>query len=188
VKEVQNKEKLVTLGIIGAIVLIALAYTWNVIHKAALEKVGDNPVATSLSAQEGQAPYTDMLGNELSLTNEFGNVLVVNSWASWSPDSAKELSAFSQLAQKYADKGVKVLAINRAEPKTTAERFLRTIGADGVQLILDPDDRFYHSIGGYAMPETVIYDVDGNVFYHHHGIMTAEQMEEYLQQALVTQE
>lgn len=180
-----QKDKFVTLTVIGVVVLLALAYTGFVVHKAALERAANNPANNSLKTAEGVEPYTDMSGEMVSLSTEVGKVLVVNSWASWSPDSSKELPALAQLANKYQNQQVSVLAINRAEPRTTAERFLATVGAsDGVRLILDPDDHFYKSIAGYAMPETIFYDKKGNVVHQQHGVMTPEEMEYYLLQAL----
>ncbi len=184
-----RKDKVVTLFVIGTIVLAGVAYTWSVLQKAALERAQNNPAAHSFKTETGQTPFTDMAGNTLSLTDQVGSVLVVNSWASWSPDSAVELPVLEKIAMEFKDRNVKVLAVNRAEPQSTAERFLRVIGAtDGVELVLDPDDRYYRSIAGYAMPETVFYDTKGNVVYHHHGTLTYEQVREYVTTALSASE
>ncbi|MBP6881052.1 MAG: TlpA family protein disulfide reductase [Candidatus Pacebacteria bacterium] len=184
-EELKQKDSRITLGVIAAIIIVGVLYTWFVIHKVAVERAANNPANESLSTIEGVAPYTDMAGNPLSLSEHVGSVLVVNSWASWSPDSVRELPALAEIVTEYAEKDVKVIAINRAEPQTTAERFLRTVGAaDAVQLVLDPDDHFYHSIQGYAMPETIFYDRKGGVVHHHHGVLTKDEMKTYLEMAL----
>jgi uncharacterized FAD-dependent dehydrogenase len=38
-----------------------------------------------------------------------------------------------------------------------------------VKFLLDTSDRFYKSIKGYAMPETVIYDPEGRIYFHARG-------------------
>jgi hypothetical protein len=38
-----------------------------------------------------------------------------------------------------------------------------------VILVLDPEDRFYKSIEGFSMPETIIYDRFGNLIQHQRG-------------------
>ncbi len=181
----ERKEKLVTLSVLALLTAGALIATVLVIRN---EQLTHNPAAVALQAEEGTAGYTDLAGNPLSLTDHIGKILVVNSWASWSPDSATELVMLAELAKNYEDGEVKVIAINRGEPQTTAERFLRTIGAaDGVELVLDLDDRYYRSIGGYAMPETIVYDTRGTIISHHRGVLTREQITAYIETAAATE-
>jgi cytochrome c biogenesis protein CcmG/thiol:disulfide interchange protein DsbE len=111
------------------------------------------------------------------IDENLGKILVVNSWASWCPACADELPDLATLGEEFSDKNVKVLAINRAEPKSTATVFLASINAtDGLQLVLDPGDKFYASVGGFAMPETIFYDPQGNVILHVRGQMTYQEM------------
>lgn len=182
-----RKDYIVTAIFIGVIILMAAAFTWSVWQKNNKENTTPSSAERALVVPEGKSPYTDLAGNTVLLSDEVGNVLVVNSWASWSPSSKQELANLAAVANQYAQKGVKVLAINRAEPAPTAERFLKQINATGaVKLVLDPDDHYYNSIDGYAMPETVFYDRAGNIVHHHHGPLTPEQMKEYVEQALAS--
>jgi len=87
--------------------------------------------------------------------------------------------------QSYESEDVVVIAINRAEAKDTAESYLQTIGvADQVRLIVDNDDRYYKSIGGYTMPERVFYDQSGNIVAHKRGQLTKTEAESFIEQAL----
>ena len=56
-----------------------------------------------------------------------------------------------------------------------------------IVLLLDPTDNFYKGIGGFAMPETVVYDIEGNISSHTRGSMTYEQMVERVEAALSAQ-
>lgn len=180
-----QRDSIITSFVITLIIAVVAVYMWSVISKERAEKAADNPATHALSVEEGGRPYTDLSGNPLSLTKHVGNVLVINSWASWSPDSAKELLTLAELSKNYRDQGVVVLAINRAESETIAKRFLETLGViDDVQLALDGSDRFYRSSQGYSMPETVFYDRKGNVVYHHHGHLSYEQMKVRVEQIL----
>jgi len=42
--------------------------------------------------------------------------------------------------------------------------------------VQDPNDSFYKSIGGFAMPETLFIDGEGNIRLHKRGPMTYEEM------------
>lgn len=180
-----RRDSVITFFAIAFIIAIVGVYTWSIINRERQKEASDNPATHALSVEDGGQPYTDLSGNPLSLTKHVGNILVINSWASWSPDSAKELLTLAELSREYGDQGVVVLAINRAESETMAKRFLETLGViDDVQLILDGSDRFYKSSQGYSMPETVFYDRDGNVVYHQHGHLPPEQMKARVEQLL----
>lgn len=140
-----------------------------------------------LNSQEEEA-FTDLGGNPVSFESYNGKVRVVNSWASWSPYSVNELANFNTIATEYKDKNVVVIAINRKEPKETAERFLRTLPPlDQLHVTLDPDDSFFEAMDGFSMPETIIYDAHGTVFFHKHGAMSLDEMRQKVEEVLQSQ-
>lgn len=171
-----------TLVILSLIIILAGVLTWLTIRKDAQI---NNPAGSALGTHEDQTPYTDLEGNTLSLDSYLGEVIVVNSWASWSPSSATELPMLARIAASFTDESIKIIAINRSEPRTTAERFLKTVTvADSVELVLDADDRYFKSVGGYAMPETIIYDKKGDIVYHHRGEISEELANKYISEAI----
>jgi hypothetical protein len=89
---------------------------------------------------------------------------------------------FSAVVASLPD--TKLLAINRAEDAVTAERFLNYYNLwSDVELLLDPTDHFYKSIGGYAMPETVIFDEKGSTKAHFRGVVTQAEIETALKES-----
>ena len=55
----------------------------------------------------------------------------------------------------------------------TARAYLNTVGkAPGVEYILDTTDYLYAEGGGYAMPETVVFDRTGNEVARIRGTLT----------------
>ena len=179
-----SKEGKFTLAVLLLIVSLGAFYIWRLKVEEKQVEQQSRPAYRALlpSSENGKKiTFTDINGHEVSLDKYLGKVLVVNSWASWSPDSAKELPMLSEVARDYDPKGVKVLAINRAETAATAKRFMRHVNAiDKVELLLDPSDHYYSTIGGYAMPETVIYDEKGDIIVHHRGLLTKDKLIEYL--------
>ena len=183
-----QRDRTITISILIFVLCLAGLYTWTVIEQGRKDHAANNPAAHALTVTAGEQPFTDLSGTPISLTEHVGKVLIVNVWASWSPDSASELPLLAAHAAMYADHGVTVIGINRAESQTTAERFLNSVGAaQSVQLVLDPADRYYYSIEGFAMPETVFYDAQGNIVHHHRGPLTQQQLVEYTEAALRTE-
>jgi len=137
------------------------------------------------SNPEGEAPYTDLLGNPVSLEQYLGKPLVVATWASWSPFSTADLTMMNELSADFSDKGVVFMAINRKETKEQAARFLETLpNIAGVVMVLDPRDAFYLTVGGYAMPEVVIYNSRAEVVEHYRGVTNKDDIKDVLERQL----
>jgi len=180
-----KKSNLITLIILGLLVLVAGGSTfWYLYQKnhAVLEET-----AAIFANAEGEAPYSDLLGNEVSLEQHLGKILVVVSWASWSPFSQTDLLMLSELASKYPSEDVVFMAINRKETKEQAARYLNTLPElPNLVLVLDPRDHFYGAVSGYAMPEAVIYNRRGEVVEHFRGIAPKAEIENALDSLLTT--
>lgn len=122
-------------------------------------------------------PYRNLSDEEVSLVDYKGSVIVVNSWATWSPFSAEELAIFAQVADSYKDKKVVFIAINRGEPKAMIEAYMKTYKiSDVVHVWQDAEDQFYKTHEGYAMPETIVYDRDGKIVAHKRGQYTQTEL------------
>jgi len=174
---IMERSSKITLAIILGTIVIVSSYTYFVTQKSAQTALNISEAGASLITEQGESAYTDINGEPVAIDENLGKVLVVNSWASWCPACANELPNLAKLGEEFKNKNVKVLAINRAEPKSTASAFLTSVSAvAGLQLVMDPDDKFYSSIDGYAMPETIFYDPQGNIILHKRGQMTYQEM------------
>ncbi len=179
------KGHMTTILVIMLIILLMAVAMWWVLDRKEAKELTESAAGQVFTTIENQPAFTNITGEPLDLSSNVGEILIVNIWASWSPDSATELPALSLLSQKYTDQGVRVVAMNRGEPAQTAERFLNRIGAtEGVTLAFDPDDNFYDSVSGYAMPETLVYDQAGELLYHHRGVVSVELIEQNIKQIL----
>jgi thiol-disulfide isomerase/thioredoxin len=139
----------------------------------------------ALFSESVTALYTDMEGRPVVLDEYDDTLLVVTTWASWCPQCAGELSLINQIVGNEFPGEVRVLALNRDEPKEQAQRFLTTLPSlPNVTFTLDTADHYFSVIGGYAMPETVIYNAAGEITYHKRGNFTEEELRLVLQRLL----
>lgn len=142
----------------------------------------------AFSNTPGEAPYSDMLGNAVSLETHLGKVLVVATWASWSPFSAGDLTMLNALAEEFSADTVVFMAINRKESKEQAARFMTTQPEfKNLLMVLDPRDHFYTTVGGYAMPEVVVYSKRGEVVLHERGLANKDEIATAVKDALAAQ-
>lgn len=118
----------------------------------------------------------DYEGNLIRSHDFEQEVLVVNAWASWCPFCVNELPDFAELAETFPD-DVAVIAINRAEPLRTAKNYSDNLNlGDSITFLVDPEDAFYRSIGGFSMPETLFLDKNGEIVLHKRGPLSFDEM------------
>lgn len=144
-----------------------------------------NDQAAKIFASTGETPtYTDIFGNPVALEDYLGSTVVATTWASWSPFSAFDLAKLNTLAESYADSGVVFLAINRKETREQAQRYVATLPElPNLVLVIDSEDKFYGLVGGYAMPETVIFNQAGEIVSHIRGELSVEVVTSVLENA-----
>lgn len=120
----------------------------------------------------------DYNGKDVRLSQYKREVLVVHAWATWCTYCGDELKNLATLKKKYGE-NILILAPNRAESVYTAKPFTDALGlGDAITFLLDPDDAFYKSIDGYAMPETLFINDHGEVFFHQRGPMNIAEVEQ----------
>lgn len=174
-----SSQNIKTFFILALVVCVAIAATFLILANGKKEALQESQAGKSLQVAEGQAEYTDISGNAVSLEKYLGQTLVIHSWASWCPQCVDQLKLFSSIVSTLPD--TKLLAINRGEDGVTAERFLNHYELwSEVELLLDPADYFYKSIEGYAMPETVIFDKNGSIAAHFRGVVSEEEIRKAL--------
>lgn len=167
------------------IIVGAAAATLFVIKKNS-EEFQNEAKNDLLGSSEMSAVYTNLLGDEVNLEDFVGNILVINSWASWSPQSQAELLILQKLAVEYSEKPVVFIAINRKESKEQAGRFMSTLPeVANVTVLIDTTDHFYSAVGGYAMPETIVYRPDGTTSTHIRGMFSEDQLRTTISESLV---
>jgi cytochrome c biogenesis protein CcmG/thiol:disulfide interchange protein DsbE len=130
---------------------IALVY---VIYAAIHERVvvaGDSAPEFSVRADSGQ---------NVSLPDFKGKVLVLNFWASWCPPCVQETPSLSAFAAAYADKGVVVLGISVDKDEKAYRAFLQKFRPNFLTV---RESQIHEEYGTYIYPETYIIDSHGKV-------------------------
>jgi thiol-disulfide isomerase/thioredoxin len=125
-----------------------------------------------------------MSGNAVDLRAYKDKPLIINAWATWSPFSRAELTTLASLKREFGD-AFEVIAINRKESPATIAAYLEQIGdISGITFLQDESDQFFGTVSGYAMPESVFYNREGNTVAHVRGTMTEAEMRENIARML----
>jgi thiol-disulfide isomerase/thioredoxin len=171
-----SKDGWLTLAAMFLVIVLIIAY-FVFRDQSLVQKHKETPAAKALIIEDDNVSFTDLEDNKISLNKDFGNVLVVMSWASWCPQCGKDLEALGNMAKDYQGKDVSIMAINRAEDRYSAERFLNTLQVPSeLRIILDPNDHYFANSEGYAMPETLVYSLEGNVILQQRGELKTDEL------------
>ncbi|MBS1261457.1 MAG: Thiol-disulfide oxidoreductase ResA [Calditrichaeota bacterium] len=156
-----------TLMLIGAVVLFAAASYFL------FGPGGNSDVVVDAKASPGETDgftVTTLAGNEFSLAEHNGDVVLVNFWATWCGPCRLEIPHFTELYNEYGDNGLQIIGVSVDRKGESVVRdwlqendvsYPIAMGDDGVlfqryQQLIEPAQR-----GG--IPYTVIFDADGNV-------------------------
>lgn len=123
-------------------------------------------------------------GTEFTLSEQRGNIIVLNFWGSWCAPCRAEAPDLQRAYEQYQDQGVVFVGVTYLDRE---EDSLDFIDEFGLTYINGPDQGtrisrdMYHIDGA---PETFIIDRDGTIAYFHYGPITADALADILDDLL----
>lgn len=115
----------------------------------------------------GEVSGETLEGEQVTLSDYAGQVVVVNVWGSWCPPCRAEATDLAEAATELADDDVAFLGINnRDHSRAAAQAFQRRFDVP-YPSIYDPSGRnllaFYGTLTPNSIPSTVVIDAQGRV-------------------------
>lgn len=141
----------------------------------ALQLIGKAEAATS--AQKIIAPDFTLKSKEngnVRLSEQRGNIVLVNFWASWCGPCREELPEMEALYQEYQDLGFEILAVNVDDEESKADVLLKDIEVS-FPVLYDTQGNVSELYDVSAMPTTVMIDRDGNQRLLHMGYRAGDE-------------
>ena len=124
------------------------------------------------------------LGDSFTLSEQAGNVVLINFWATWCGSCVEEMPALQDLYEEYGDSdNVKIILINAGESSQTVHRFLSQNGYT-MPCIYDTDNTVNDQYGVTGIPYTVIFNKDGTVAETFEGSYGCEKQYELYKETI----
>lgn len=103
-----------------------------------------------------------LTGEKFRLADQKGKIIVLDFWASWCGPCLQAMPQVDSVATEYADRGVKLVAVNLEETPAKVQAALERLKLE-TTVALDRNGRIAEKYGATAIPQTVIIDRDGLV-------------------------
>jgi cytochrome c-type biogenesis protein len=129
-------------------------------------------------AQAKEIPAPDYQARRLGTDDEVrladlqGEVVLLNTWATWCKPCKEEMPDFEALHERYRPDGLRVIGVNTDEGRGDARvaHFVEQIGVT-FEIWRDPRNRFADDFRVLGPPETFLVDRSGRIVRHWRGQM-----------------
>lgn len=142
--------------------LLVSSFAFNPVMSATLDKPAPDFTLKSLT------------GKNIKLSEQAGNVVMLNFWASWCGPCRKEMPLLNALHKKYEALGFTILGINVEQELKLAKSFLADTPVE-FPVLFDTSNTVSQAYEVIAMPTTVLIDRNGKVRYLHKGYKEGDE-------------
>jgi thiol-disulfide isomerase/thioredoxin len=125
--------------------------------------VGEMRAFRSVTGAPGQprGPVLTADGNEITLADKRGKVILVNFWATWCAPCVVEMPALDALQARLGSDEFEVVTISMDRRMEDAEAFFTERALDHLALYFDPNMNLAFAAGARGLPLSVLYDRNG---------------------------
>lgn len=118
-------------------------------------------------------------GNQMSLQDQRGKVVLINFWATWCDPCRAEIPDIEAVYQARQDEGFTVLGVNSHETPGSIAPFANWMGIS-YPILIDENGRVEKTYRLVGLPMSLIVDQEGIIQVRHVGLLTQAQLEKYL--------
>ena len=126
-----------------------------------LDNMAINEIPKPISALK----FEDFLGNEINLKDYYGNLVVLNFWATWCTPCKKEMPSLDNLYQSSRFNNLKIFAVNMEQPnKLKTKKFFTDLNIQKLEIFFDGNLNFVKQLKLRGVPTTVLINEKGEEF------------------------
>jgi len=168
---------IIIFGMMGIILLFIIII---LVLRSPMQTEVTSQLQSHLNMFETPGRLKTVSGEEVSISPRSIPTLVT-AWATWSPYTTTEFVILEGLRDKYTQEELRIIALNRRESFEIANRYLASYPPpNNVEVIIDVDDVYYSTIGGFTMPESILYDINGDILHHFRGPLNFDIVSSYI--------
>lgn len=136
------------------------------------------PESAAVGAPAPDFELNNLANETIRLSDLRGKIVVINFWATWCEPCKVEMPFFEELYSS-SQKKLEILAVNFDEPSQQVQQFAEEYQLS-FPILLDPGGNVQNLYRVRGYPTTFMLDEEGIVRYHHIGLITEGQLDQYL--------
>lgn len=121
-------------------------------------------------------------GNRLALSDQRGQVVLLDFWASWCPPCRAQAPILEQFAARHASDNVTVIGVNTGDAEPPAMEFIRSVGLT-YPVVFDEQGLVAKAFGASELPTLVVITPTGKVSAIDARLVREAELEQLVQQA-----
>jgi peroxiredoxin len=118
-------------------------------------------------------------GSLISLGDYRGQAVLINFWATWCEPCRAEFPDLEAVYRARRTDGFAVLGVNSHETRGAIAPFVAAMGVS-FTILTDEDSRVEKIYRPVGLPMSVLVDQEGIIQVRHLGVLTEDQLQEYL--------
>jgi len=111
----------------------------------------------------------DSDGNDVTLEDNKGKIVIISFWASWCSPCLKELPVLENIQNKIGTDKIKVVAINFKEGRKQFRHIKKQLSSLNLTLTHDKRGSIGNKFGVEAIPNLFIIGKNGKLVFHNVG-------------------
>lgn len=136
----------------------------------------NNSNAGEISGRAPDFTLKSKSGKNLKLSEQRGDVVMINFWASWCGPCRQEMPLLDAMYKKYKRLGFTIWGVNIEPDSSNAQRLLKDVPVT-FPILFDTANKVSKMYNVSAMPSTVLVDRNGNLRYIHKGYKPGDENE-----------
>lgn len=173
--EPERESRLTAIAIIVIAASLALfAWAWS---QERGESGDDDSVSVGQAAPDFTLPMID--GEEATLSDYRGEVVLINFWATWCPPCRAEMPELEAVYRQHRDEGFEILGIDQAESADLVSSYVNERDFSWT-FMLDEDFAVSRDYQATSIPRSLLIDRDGTVVHIWTGALTRSALENQL--------
>ena len=135
----------------------------------------------------------DQYGKTHTLSEYRGKTVFLNFWATWCPPCRSEMGDIQALYESYGENQEDLIVLGVAAPNSNREKSPEEVAAyleeNGYTypVVMNEGGSLFYTYGISAFPTTFMIDKEGRLFGYVQGGLSAEMMEDIVQQTMTGQ-
>ena len=109
--------------------------------------------------------FEDFSGNEISINDYLGKLIIINFWATWCTPCKNEMLSLDRLFQDNNFKNLEVFPVNMEQPNASkTKKFFTELNIQNLEIFFDSNLNFVKEFKLRGVPTTVLINKKGEEF------------------------